>query len=228
MSAGEPDGLRAVVAPVVASAGYDLEELLVQTAGARRRVKIVIDADGGVDLDGIATVSRSVSAELDAREAAGTDPMGGRAYTLEVTSFGIGRPLTLPRHFRRAAGRLVSLQTTDGGRRQVRILFATDTVLTVLTGPASVVTEELAYDDVAKAAVEVEFAPPPPAVRALLAQAGADHDDEQVDLDGPDGDDAEHADEDDDSVDDENTADDEGSDTSDRESAVTEEEGTSR
>jgi len=80
----------------------DLEAVKVTSAGRRVVLRIVVDADGGVSLDDIAEVSREVSAKLDANNAMGEAP-----YTLEVTSPGVDRPLTQPRHWRRATGRLV-------------------------------------------------------------------------------------------------------------------------
>jgi ribosome maturation factor RimP len=65
-------------------------------------LRVVVDADGGVDLDKIALISREASARLD-----DTGAMGEAPYTLEVSSPGVDRPLTQPRHWRRAVGRLV-------------------------------------------------------------------------------------------------------------------------
>jgi ribosome maturation factor RimP len=91
------------LAPVVAAAGYDLEDVTVSTAGRRSLVRVIVDADGGVDLDGVAEVSRAVSDALDDGNAfAGP-------FVLEVTSPGVDRPLTEPRHWRRAEGRLVTV-----------------------------------------------------------------------------------------------------------------------
>jgi ribosome maturation factor RimP len=86
----------------------DLEAVKITSAGRRVVLRIVIDADGGVSLDDIAEVSREVSAKLDAKNAMGEAP-----YTLEVTSPGVDRPLTQPRHWRRATGRLVVVPLID-------------------------------------------------------------------------------------------------------------------
>src|SRR5262245_19391811 len=67
------DRVAAVVQPVVADAGYDLEDLAVSRAGRRHVVRVTIDGDRGVSLDGIADVSRAVSAALDAAEEAEGD-----------------------------------------------------------------------------------------------------------------------------------------------------------
>jgi ribosome maturation factor RimP len=106
--------LRELVEPAVAEAGYDLEEVTVTKAGRRSVVRVVVDRDGGVDLDAVADVSRSVSAALD--EA---DPLGEQPYVLEVTSPGVDRPLTQPRHWRRNVGRKVRAGDREGRIREV-------------------------------------------------------------------------------------------------------------
>jgi len=98
----DAERLTALLEPVVGSAGMDLESVRISAAGRRWLLRIVIDADHGPGLDEIALVSRSVAAELDA-----SGVMGQAAYTLEVSSPGVDRPLTEPRHWRRAVGRLV-------------------------------------------------------------------------------------------------------------------------
>jgi ribosome maturation factor RimP len=101
------------IEPVVAGAGYDLEELVVTPAGRRSVVRVVVDRDQGVTLDDIAEVSRAVSEVLDAND----DGMGRTPYVLEVTSPGVDRPLTEPRHWRRNMGRLVTVSVGPVGAR---------------------------------------------------------------------------------------------------------------
>jgi ribosome maturation factor RimP len=101
------------IEPVVAGAGYDLEELVVTPAGRRSVVRVVVDRDQGVTLDEIAEVSRAVSEVLDAND----DGMGRTPYVLEVTSPGVDRPLTEPRHWRRNIGRLVTVSVGPAGAR---------------------------------------------------------------------------------------------------------------
>ncbi|GAB4101974.1 ribosome maturation factor RimP [Micromonospora taraxaci] len=100
--------MREVIEPVVNDAGYDLEDLSVSRAGRRHVVRVMVDADGGIDLDAVADVSRAVSAALDAAEETGGDIVAGE-YQLEVSSPGVDRPLTLPRHWRRNVSRLVKV-----------------------------------------------------------------------------------------------------------------------
>ncbi len=104
--------LRAAVAPVVSAAGYDLEDLTVSRAGRRQVLRVMVDSDSGVNLDTVAALSREISAALDAAERA-DGPLTAGEYTLEVTSPGVHRPLTQPRHWRRNAGRLVAVRAGD-------------------------------------------------------------------------------------------------------------------
>ncbi|WBB89173.1 ribosome maturation factor RimP [Verrucosispora sp. WMMC514] len=157
--AARRERLRSVIAPVVQAAGYDLEDLTVSRAGRRHVVRVIVDADGGINLDAVADVSRAVSTALDAAEESGGDIVAGE-YQLEVSSPGVDRPLTLPRHWRRNVGRLVRVTVRgnppSGGDRQVtgrvvdadaeRVVLETDTDRT-----------QWAYADLGPGRVQVEF-----------------------------------------------------------------------
>jgi ribosome maturation factor RimP len=99
------------IEPVVGAAGYELDDLVVTPAGRRSVVRVVVDRDEGVTLDDIAEVSRAVSAALDHQDG----ELGRAPYVLEVTSPGVDRPLTEPRHWRRNTGRLVSVAVGPAG-----------------------------------------------------------------------------------------------------------------
>jgi ribosome maturation factor RimP len=99
------------IEPVIGAAGYDLEELVVTPAGRRSVVRVVVDRDQGVTLDDVAEVSRVVSAVLDDNDG----EMGRAPYVLEVTSPGVDRPLTEPRHWRRNLGRMVAVPVGVAG-----------------------------------------------------------------------------------------------------------------
>jgi ribosome maturation factor RimP len=142
------DVLSGLLGPVIRQAGADLEGIEVRPAGSHRLVRVVIDKDGGVDLDAVAQVSAAVSAALDGAEVLGDGP-----YTLEVTSPGVDRPLVLPRHWSRARGRLVRVRTTE--REVLGRLDTCDDASFTLRTDAGVVTIEYAAVDHAN--VEVEF-----------------------------------------------------------------------
>jgi ribosome maturation factor RimP len=76
-------------------------------------VRVLVDADGGINLDDVAVVSREISAALDEAEERGGEVLAGE-YQLEVGSPGVDRPLTLPRHWRRNRGRLVAVNGLTG------------------------------------------------------------------------------------------------------------------
>ena len=148
--------LREQLEPVVAGLGYDLEEVVAQRAGSRQLLRVVVDGDGGITLDDIAEVSQAVSAALDESDALGEAP-----YDLEVTSPGVSRPLTLPRHWRRAAGRLVQAALTAGGELTGRVLEADEDGVTLeLPGKKPGTAGErrrLAYPELGRGKVQVEF-----------------------------------------------------------------------
>jgi ribosome maturation factor RimP len=115
------DDLLRLLAPVVAKRGLDLEDVQVTPAGKRRLLRVVVDQDGGVALDSVATISTAVAAALD-----DSDVMGGSPYVLEVTSPGVDRPLTQPRHWRRARTRMVEATVADEGTVTGRVVEAGD------------------------------------------------------------------------------------------------------
>ena len=154
------DGIRPTVQDAVEGIGLVLEDVAVTPAGRRRVVKVLVDRDEPTDpltLDEVADATRAVSDALDA-----SDLMGEQPYTLEVSSPGVGRPLTLPRHFRRNVGRLVTA-THDGHEVTGRVLRASGTDVTLdipATRSTPSRTETLAYAGLERAAVQVEFARP--------------------------------------------------------------------
>jgi ribosome maturation factor RimP len=146
------DRLAEVLTAPLAAAGLDLEAVELTQAGKRRMLRVAVDQDGGVTLDDIADATREVSRVLDGPE--GEDVMGSQPYTLEVTSPGTDRPLVLPRHWRRNKDRLVKATLTDGRTLTGRVTGSDETgaVLDVDGTP-----QQVAYDQVAKAKVQLEF-----------------------------------------------------------------------
>jgi len=140
--------VRAVIEPVVSGAGFDLEDVSLSRAGRRHVVRVLVDADGGINLDDVAVVSREISAALDEAEESGGEVLAGE-YQLEVGSPGVDRPLTLPRHWRRNVTRLVAVNGVTG-----RVTAADDQgiVLDVDGRP-----RELTYAELGPGKVQIEF-----------------------------------------------------------------------
>lgn len=154
------DRLTSLLSPLLTRLGLELESLDSVPAGKRRLLRIIVDGDGpqgrGPTLDEIAEATRDISTALDE-----TDVLGAQPYTLEVSSRGISRPLTEPKHWRRNQGRLVRVTLVSGGEVTGRVLASDDAgvTLTVVTDPKKQITTEraLLFTDVAKALVQVEF-----------------------------------------------------------------------
>jgi ribosome maturation factor RimP len=143
------DRLAGLLTAPLAAVGLDVEAVELTPAGKRRMLRVAVDKDGGVSMDDIADATQEVSRVLDE-----SDAMGEQPYTLEVSSPGTDRPLTLPRHWRRNRDRLVKVTGSDGQTFTGRI---------VDSGEAAAVVDvegdrrEVAYSDVAKARIQIEF-----------------------------------------------------------------------
>ncbi|MGE5827181.1 MAG: ribosome maturation factor RimP [Micromonosporaceae bacterium] len=152
--AAHRDRLRGIVEPIVTRAGYDLEELSVARAGRRSVLRVTVDGESGVDHDTLTAISREVSAALDASEESG-GAFAPDAYELEISSPGVDRPLTLPRHWRRNIGRLVSVKA--GGRMLTgRIMAADADTVTLDVGGQR---QEIPRSELGPGRVQVEFGP---------------------------------------------------------------------
>ena len=147
------DAVRALAAQVVGSAGLVLEDVTVTAIGRRQLLRITVDlpedVQGGVPMDSVAQASQAISAALD-----DSDVMGAMPYVLEVSSPGVGRPLTERRHFARARGRIVHVTTTEPAPLEGRLIGVDDAGLAFEDGSA------LAWDRVIQGKVQVEFSHP--------------------------------------------------------------------
>ncbi len=143
------DRLAEVLTAPLAAQGLDLEAVEITPVGRRRLLRIAVDKDGGVSMDDVADATKEISRVLD-----DSDVMGEQPYTLEVTSPGTDRPLTLPRHWRRNESRLVKVTATDGTTLTGRVRGSDEESVTLDVDGAERV---LPYRDVAKARVQIEF-----------------------------------------------------------------------
>lgn len=152
---GLVDGVRALAAPVVASAGLVVENVTITSAGRQRVLRVVVDlpedAVGGVPMEAVAQASQALSEALDS-----SDVMGAASYVLEVSSPGADRPLTERRHWLRARGRLVTATLTVGRTVTGRLVAVGDDG--VAFGPPDAVS--LPWSQLCSGRVELEFARP--------------------------------------------------------------------
>lgn len=149
--------VTALVSDLVHRHGYDLEDVVVTLAGKHSAVRVIVDSDTGLELDAVAELSREISAVFDEVSDFGESP-----YTLEVTSPGIDRPLTLPRHWRRARGRKATFELgheTFDGRIGCVDENTLDVVVSAKSGPS---VRRVPLDDIRRAVVQVEFSKPSP------------------------------------------------------------------
>ncbi|MEO5664849.1 MAG: ribosome maturation factor RimP [Nocardioides sp.] len=143
------DRIEAEITDPLSAMGLDVEAVELTPAGKRRVLRVAVDQDGGVTLDDVADATREIDRVLEE-----SDVMGELPYTLEVTSRGVDRPLTLPRHWRRNEDRLVKITLAEGDEVTGRITASTEDSATLdVDGDI----REVAYADVAKALVQIEF-----------------------------------------------------------------------
>jgi len=169
----------ALLGPAVRATGLELEDVELRTVGRRLVLRVLVDSVRGVSLDEVAVASRAVADALDSSDALGDEP-----YTLEVSSPGVDRPLTEPRHWRRSIGRLVTVTLHDGRESTGRVLSVSDTEVELeLNVKGRITRTTLALADVRKAVVQVEFS------RAAEADLGDDTGTDDTDTDDTDTDD---------------------------------------
>ncbi|MFI1917190.1 ribosome maturation factor RimP [Nocardia sp. NPDC020380] len=154
-----------LVAGLVERRGFDLEGVAISAAGAQTKVKVTVDSDTASDLDAVADLSSEISQALDDAGDFGETP-----YLLEVTTPGVDRPLTQPRHWRRAQGRKVKLVLRPGvespeekGKPQFEArvgVLTDDSVALVLGGKRKPHRVTVPLADIQSAVVQVEFSPP--------------------------------------------------------------------
>ena len=139
------EDISAAIRPIIEASGNYLEELTITSAGKVKILTVIVDSDSHLNLDQITAVTKEISEVIETLEE-----LGDSAFTLEVTSPGIDRPLTKPRHWRKNFDRLVKITMTSGQDIQGRIGEATET--TVLVGD-----QKVSFEDIKRAVLEIEF-----------------------------------------------------------------------
>jgi ribosome maturation factor RimP len=147
------DQISELVTPAVSDQGFYLEDVHVATPGSHRIVTCIVDGDASLNLDQVTTVSRVISELLDEAPFMGETP-----FTLEVTSPGVDRPLTQPRHFAKNIDRLLKIVKLDGSEVTGRILSNTDQDVTLtVTVKKEIIKQTVSLNEIKRAVVEIEF-----------------------------------------------------------------------
>lgn len=147
------DQISELITPALQQAGYFLEDVNLVTPGNHRIVTVIVDGESALNLDQVTVASKLVSELMDEATFMGETP-----FTLEVTSPGIDRPLTLPRHFAKNVTRLLKVTKTDGIVVTGRITSNTELDVTLSVAEKKETKEVVvALADIKRAVVEIEF-----------------------------------------------------------------------
>lgn len=137
--------ISAAIRPAIEATGNYLEELTITSAGKVKILTVIVDSESHLNLDQVTAVTKSISEIVEALPALGDAP-----FTLEVTSPGLDRPLTKPRHWRKNLNRLVKITMTSGALIEGRIVEVTEST-------AMVGSEIVSFEDIKRATLEIEF-----------------------------------------------------------------------
>jgi ribosome maturation factor RimP len=139
------------VEPVVTALGLSLYDVEVAGSGRSKVVRVLVDREGGVDLDTVGRAAEAISPVLDGENLSRVLP---GPYSLEVSSPGLERPLRRPQHFRGAVGATVSVKL-EGRRVRGRLASAEADGIELELEDGT--TERIPYTDVATARTVFEW-----------------------------------------------------------------------
>jgi len=137
--------VAAAITPAIESLGFYLEDINITSAGKRSMLTVIVDGDSHLSLDQVTIATKAISEIVENLPTLGNNP-----FTLEVTSPGLDRPLTKPRHWRKNQDRLINIVLNDGKEIKGRIKDSTETSVTV--------DEQIInFADIKRATLEIEF-----------------------------------------------------------------------
>ena len=142
---GKKEDISAVITPALSALGFYLEDVTITSAGRRSMLTVIVDGDTHLSLDQVTSATKAIGEIVESLQSLGDTP-----FTLEVTSPGLDRPLTKPRHWRKNIDRLVKVVSLDGSVVNGRIKSATET--DVLIDDVSI-----EFSAIKRATLEVEF-----------------------------------------------------------------------
>lgn len=135
----------AVITPAIESLGFYIEDITITSAGKRSMLTVIVDGDSHLSLDQVTVATKAISEIVENLPTLGNNP-----FTLEVTSPGLDRPLTKPRHWRKNLDRLIKIVLTDGKEVKGRIKDSNEASVTVND-------QTINFADIKRATLEVEF-----------------------------------------------------------------------
>lgn len=142
-----------LISPAIDAQGFFLEDIHIATPGNHRIVTVIVDGETSLNLDQVTVVTKAVSELLDS-----SDFMGETPFTLEVTSPGVDRPLTLPRHFKKNISRLLKVTLNDGSTVTGRLISLNEDSITLEVQIKKESKQEVVViADIKRAVVEIEF-----------------------------------------------------------------------
>ena len=142
---GKKEEISAVITPALTTLGFYLEDITITSAGKRSMLTVIVDADNHLSLDQVTVATKAIGELIEGIQSLGDSP-----FTLEVTSPGIDRPLTKPRHWRKNIDRLIKVILLDGKEVKGRIKDASEL-------SATVDQQVILFTDIKRAILEIEF-----------------------------------------------------------------------
>lgn len=135
----------ALITPAIESLGFYIEDITITSAGKRSMLTVIVDGDTHLSLDQVTVATKAISEIVENLPTLGNHP-----FTLEVTSPGLDRPLTKPRHWRKNNDRLIKIVLRDGNEVNGRIKESNQ---------ASVIVDDqtINFSEIKRATLEVEF-----------------------------------------------------------------------
>ena len=142
---GKKEEISAAITPALSDLGFYLEDITITSAGRRSMLTVIVDGDTHLSLDQVTVSTKAISEIVENIQSLGQAP-----FTLEVTSPGLDRPLTKPRHWRKNIDRLVNIVLLDGKEIKGRVKDATEI-------SATVDEQVVKFSDIKRATLEIEF-----------------------------------------------------------------------
>jgi ribosome maturation factor RimP len=142
---GKKEDISAVITPALSNLGFYLEDITITSAGRRSMITVIVDGDTHLSLDQVTVATKAIGEIVENIQS-----LGESAFTLEVTSPGLDRPLTKPRHWRKNIDRLVKIILLDGKEIKGRVKDVSEITVTV--------DEQLInFSEIKRATLEIEF-----------------------------------------------------------------------